>query len=192
MTTITSTQTPTRGFAGSAFTVVECTFARPANTTAYAVNDVISDSAATAKAIEFIDAGQSGCVIGGTVVVNETDTLDFDLLLFNAEPTNFLDNVALALVAADAAKLVGVLRFSNANKLPLAASNLELYRAVGGLAGAVIGANETVGVPVQPMPFASADGKLYGLLVMRTTAGWTPVSGTTFSIRLGINRGGAQ
>lgn len=192
MTTIASTQTPATGFAGGRFSVVECTFARTADTSAYVVNDIISDSVGTAKAILLAGAGQAGSIVGARVVVSETDTLDFDLLLFDAEPTNFVDNAALALVAADAPKLIGALRFSNAFKLPLTASGLECYRAVGSLSGGVIGANESVGGPVQPMPFVSPTGNLFGLLVMRTLAGWTPASATTFNIRVAIDRGVAS
>jgi len=189
MTTITSTQTPPRGFAGARFDVVECTFARPADINAYVVNDVISDSAGTAKAIEFRGAGQSGCIIGARVGVTETDTLDFDLFLFDAEPTNFADNAALALVAADLPKLIGILRFGNGGKLPGAASNLEIYRPFASLDGGVIGANQQVNVPMPPMPFVSASGSLFGLLVVRTAGGWTPTASTSFNIRLGLDRG---
>lgn len=189
MTTITSSQTPSRGFAGSRFDTIECTFARPADTAAYAVNDVISDSTSVAKAIEFAGAGQSGCIVSARVVMTETDTVDFDLFLFDAEPTNHLDNAALSLVLADAPKLVGILRFGNGGKLPLNAAGFECYRPYGNLDGAVISTNQTVGYAMQPLPFVSATGKLYGLLCLRTGAGWTPVASVTFNIRLGIDRG---
>jgi len=189
MTTITSTQTPATIYRPSRFDVVECTFARPNDINAYVVNDVISDSASTAKAIEFKGAGRSGCVVSARVGVTETDTLDFDLFLFDEEPTNFVDNAALALVAADLPKLVGVLRFGNGGKLPGAASNVEIYRPFGNLSGSVINDNQQVGSPIPPMPFVSASGSLFGLLVVRTAGGWTPTALTSFNIRLGLDRG---
>ena len=149
------------------------TFARPADTAAYAAGDVVSDSTGTARALAF-DCGRSGLVIGASLVVAETDTADFDLFLFDAEPTNFLDNAALALVAADQPKLLGVFRFLTGAKVNVG-TNLELYRAVS--------AGTDQAVP--PIAFSTAD-KLYGLLVTRSV--YTPISAAKFAIRLSVQR----
>ena len=177
MVSIASIDTAPSAFAADGYAVLLASFTRPANTTAYAAGDVVSDHASTAAAIEFPNAGRSGTIHSATLVVAETDTASFDLLVFETEPTNFADNAALALVTADMAKLVGVFRFDNANKINVG-TNIELYRATG--PGSELHA--------APASYATTGGgKLYGLLVTRSV--YTPISAAKVVIRLNIERG---
>lgn len=150
-------------------------FNRPADVTAYGVGDVISDSSAAAKVLSFPNCGRGGVIVSAGIVVAETDTIDFDLFLFDQEPTNFLDNAALALVAADQVKLIGVLRFLNGAKVNVG-TNLELYRAVS--------AGTDQALP--PIAYTTQDGRIFGLLVTRSA--YTPISACKFAVRLGIVR----
>lgn len=176
MTTIANTISANAAFPSSGLAVSMANFARPANATAYTAGDVVSDNASTAKAMVFPGCGRCGAVLQASLVYGETDTASFDLLLFDAEPTNFADNAALALVAADAAKLVGIIRFDDSMKVNLGTS-LELYRSLG----------SSSELPMAPLAYSTADCNLYGLLVTRT--GYTPASGATVVARLHLQRG---
>jgi len=151
-------------------------FARPADATPYAVGDVVSVTGAAAALI-FPGCGAGGFVVGASLVVAETDTADFDLFLFDAEPTNFADNAPLALVAADQPKLLGVLRFLTGAKVNVG-TNLEIYRAVS--------AGTDQAVP--KIAYVTTAGSIYGLLVTRSV--YTPISACKFVIRLGLERNG--
>lgn len=151
-------------------------FSRPADVLLYAALDVISDDAETAKVMRF-DAGRSGAILRATVAVEEAKTITPRLYVFNAEPTNFADNAALALTSADLHKLVAVFQFGEAFKEAVGGSALNYYIPTGTL-------NEEVGLPV---PFTSADGYLYGIL--QTVSGYTPGSAIKTGVRLHIDRG---
>lgn len=150
-------------------------FARPSDVNAYGAGDVVSDNAGAAKALVFPNCGLGGLIVGASLVVGESDTADFDLLLFESEPTNFADNAALALVAADQPKLLGVVRFLTGAKVNVG-TNLELYRTVSA------GTDQSV----PPIAYTTASGNLFGLLVTRSV--YTPISACKFTIRLGIKR----
>jgi len=174
MATITSTTTPNAAYPTSPTSVAICSFARPADTTAYAVGDVISDSTSTARCLVF-DAGMSGEIMHAHVGYEETKTADLELWLFDAEPTNHLDNAALALVAADLPKIICRYSLRDSSKVTVGSGMdwREAFDANGGLVS-------------HPRPFASATGKLYGLLVTRTV--YTPASAKVFHVKLGLHK----
>lgn len=148
-------------------------FTRPADTTAYGANDVVSDSAAVAAALAFKGAGRSGKVLACSFGIDAIVVADFDVWLFDEEPTNFLDNAALALVAADMPRVVDVYSFLTADFLSL-----------GG--GGQWGRQPTTESQTYGQrSYATADGIIYGLLV---TSGFTPASGTKFTIKLHLER----
>tara|TARA_R110000824_G_scaffold79332_1_gene199906 strand:+ start:668 stop:985 length:318 start_codon:yes stop_codon:yes gene_type:complete len=95
----------------------------------------------------------------------DIETANLELYIFDEEPTNFGDNTALALVAGDMNRLVGVFDLADANKR-LAAAALALYEADD--QGAI--------------SYTSTDGKLYGVLVTRSV--FTPASGTAYGASL--------
>jgi len=160
---------------------VMASFNRPGDAAPYGANDVVSDSTSTARALAFPGCGRGGLVHSASLVVAHTATADYDLFLFETEPTNFLDNAALALVAGDQPKCIGFFRFLNASKVNMG-TNLELYRATSAAAdqalppmGYVLSASET-------------NQRLFGILVTRSA--YTPANANKFTIRLAITRNG--
>jgi hypothetical protein len=150
-------------------------FARPADTNAYSAGDVVSDNAGTAKALIFPACGRGGLILSASLVVAHTVAADFDLLVFDNEPTNFADNAALALVAADQPRLLTIFRFLTASKINVG-TNLEYYRCTS--------AGTDQAMP--PVAYTNVAGFLYGLLVCRSAA--TPASGCKFTARLNLAR----
>lgn len=136
-------------------------FTRPANTTAYAAHDVIYEDV-SGGCLEFDSCGGAGTIIHVGVQMFQVEAVDLDLLVFDAEPTNHADNVAVALVSSDINKLVGVFSLTNSNK-KIGAAGLALYETTDG----------------RSMCYTSDNGALYGILVTRT--GFTPASATAYS-----------
>lgn len=143
-------------------------FLRAATTTAYAAGDVVSDAAGAAKVIEFKGCGVSGAIVGAELVYAETDTVNFELWLFDEEPTNFADNAALALVAADLPKFAGVLAFADGGKHN-GGTNVEVYKSTDR----------------EHIAYTSDNGSLYGLLVTRSV--FTPRSAAEVAINLHLD-----
>jgi hypothetical protein len=167
MTSITNSVTQRlSGKAGHVRSVVS--FNRPAAITAYAVGDVVSDDAAAAKVMEFEGCGVSGSVVGAELVYGETDTVNFELWLFDQEPTNFQDNDPLALVAADLPKFAGVLAFADSGKHN-GGSNVEVYK----------------NTDREQIAYTSDNGSLYGLLVTRSA--FTPRTLAPVAVNLHID-----
>jgi hypothetical protein len=81
-----------------------------------------------------------------------------------------------ACVAADAPKLIGLIRFDNAMKVNIG-SSLELYRALG----------SSTELPMAPLAYSNANATLYGLLVTRST--FTPASASTVTLALHLKLG---
>jgi hypothetical protein len=148
-------------------------FARTADTNAYAALDVIgiNSSGSAGSAIhEFTSAGQSGgCVIitGWDITIDATaipsGMTSFALHIYDASPTAILDNAAFDLVTADQSKHLVQL-----DTITPADVGSSLY----GIASRV---NEQV-------KLASGVTSLFAELV--TNGAWTPASGTTFKLRL--------
>lgn len=174
-TAVALTNSTLRGSTGPEHASSIASFTRPADTTAYGAGDVVSDNGGVAKALVFPGCGRGGLIWSASLVVAETDTADFDLFVFQAEPRNFADNAPLALIVDDGAGLLGVFRFLNGAKVNIG-TNLELYRAVS--------AGTDIAGP--PIGYTNAAGNLFGLLVTRSV--YTPISAAKFVIRLGITR----
>ncbi len=177
----TFSNTTLRGAQPQEQTASMASFNRPADTNVYGANDVVSDSTGGNRSLAFPGCGRAGIVHSATLVMQHTAAADFDLLLFELEPTGGTDNAALALSGADGVKCIGMLRFLSANKVNLG-SNVELYRATAASAD----------MAIQPMsyviPSSEVAGRLFGVLVTRN--GFTPISGNKFTIRLGITKNG--
>ncbi|HXI82077.1 MAG TPA: hypothetical protein VNM34_14820 [Verrucomicrobiae bacterium] len=157
--------------------VLLATFNRPNDTAPYAIGDVISASTGSADTIIFTNPGMVGKVWTASLVYAHTIGADFDLLLFDGNPSGFADNAALALSSPnDEAKLVGSFRFPSANKINIG-SNLELYRTVGPLGEMHTG----------PFSFGAGPvGGLFGLVRVNTV--FTPAANTRMTIRLHVER----
>jgi hypothetical protein len=146
-------------------------FTRPADATAYALGDQISDTTGASNYLQFTE-GQTcgGQVLDAYLTQSLAAAMDFDLLLFDAVPTAAADNAACALVAADQAKLIGMVSFKTANKVTAGA--LDVYRGVDLSSAAYV-----------PMVYY---GNLYGLLIARTAIALG--NAAQICIRLGIDR----
>lgn len=140
-------------------------FARPADTTVYAANDVIFESS-DPGVLCFTSAGVSGFIRGATCVMNQVAATDLLLLIFDEEPTSFADNASVALVQADWDKLVAAFFLPTADKRS-AAATVRVYETAARI----------------PVAYtASAGGKLYGLLV--TPTGFTPAASVVFALSI--------
>lgn len=96
---------------------ITTTITRPADTTAYAANDVWADSTSspTTGGFTFSSAarasGGSGLITDVVIVNSGAAALSGELWIFDDSVTAVNDNAAFALSDADAAKLVGVIPF---------------------------------------------------------------------------------
>lgn len=176
MALVTNTATAVPPRPSGKYTVSIAQFLRPDNTTAYTALDVIS--AGSAAAIEFPGCTRSGAIRNISITNRlETDTITPRLWIFDAEPTNFADNAAFALVTADIPKIVSVFDFVDADKL-LIGSDINFYTPTGS-------ADQASGERMnQPVPYTNAAGSLYGLL--QTVPGYTPIALTEWTIKLGL------
>ena len=100
---------------------------------------------------------------------NATAAADFELLVFNAEPTDLVDNAALLLLNADMEKFVASFVF--ATQIVTGASQVVYQSGVD-----------------SEKPFVTAAGSrsLYGLLVNRTSAWLLPLTACPIMVSLGI------
>lgn len=177
MTLVTNTATAVVGDPAGKYVASIAQFLRPNNTTAYTALDVISQTGAAA-ALVFPGCTRSGAIRNISLTNRlETDTITPRLYIFDAEPTNIADNAAFALVTADIPKLVSVFDFVDADKI-LIGTLINFYTPTGD-------ADQATGVRLsQPVPYTNATGSLYGLLT--TTAGYTPIALTEWTIKLGL------
>lgn len=140
-------------------------FNRPSNIIAYTAGDVIFDTT-SAGVIQFDEVGVAGSINAASCFMNEVDTADLELYIFDAEPTNIADNAAFALTPDDSGKLVAVYSFADTDKKNSGTS--QIYEAASH----------------DHASFTSTDGKLYGILVTRSA--FTPASATAFALALHI------
>ncbi len=144
---------------------------RPANTTQYAVGDVITGT--TAAALPF-NLGTSQGRIRSAMLIDgayQTTKPDIDLILFDSLITLAADNAAFAPTDAEMATAIGVISFFGANMR-------------GGDLTAGAGGNGIVPVDGLDILLSGEGSIIYGVLVARNT--YTPVSAETFTVRLGV------
>lgn len=149
-------------------------FSRPANTTAYADGDGVSDDATTPTAATFKipDVARTNGMGGEITDIylhkddQDTTNADFTVYLFDTLPAvaGFNDNAAIAITDAEFQNCIGFVVFGNADAENVVTgdnwhkSNLNIrYRC------------------------AAADNSLYFVVVAR--AAYTPASGETFTLR---------
>jgi hypothetical protein len=141
---------------------------RPADTTAYAANDVISTAAGAN--ITFTTGMPTGSKLAiYSAIMRTTDAgviagmTSYRLHLYSSAPTAIADNAAHALVTADAAKYLGYITLS-----ALEDRGDLLFKRSDGI-NAV-------------MSLATGSATLYGQL--QTVGAFTPTSGTVYTIEL--------
>lgn len=141
------------------------TFTRPANTTAYAAEDVVSDGSVIT--FTFDDVGE--WIVGATFMTSlATVTARHRLHLFRDVPTAIADNAPFTgPLFADRTKYVGAID-SNA------------FNAEGSGATAAYAANTDIRLPFD----TSGDRALFGIL--ETLDAYTPASAQQFFIQLAV------
>ena len=149
---------------------------RPANTTAYAADDAISDTSAD-NLYNFNNAARSpggSGTIDKCVIVDSADAAtrpDLELWLFNTPPAKTTDNSAWAVSDTELNFLTGI--------IVLPAGDFKRGAASGNLAQM----QANLGIPFVCRPSSTS---LYGQLVVRNA--YTPASGEIFTITLSISQ----
>lgn len=138
-------------------------FARPTDTNAYAIGDIISNDVAAGAAMSF-SVPPSGGNIVRVSILKSTNAVNLtqSLALFRSDPGVVNDNAAFALTYANRATYIGTLAMAT----PV---------VVGSIAHAEL---------VLSQPFPVPTGALYGVLI--ATAAVAAGSAETFSVRLSI------
>lgn len=145
---------------------------RPANATAYAALDAVSNSSTAPTVLSFKDLGASGSgqaqgvVIGALLTTDQTTcTARFKIYLFSSSPTAINDNAAFTLLYADNSKYIGSISFDACATDGSGSTNATSL-------------NTTIRLPVT-LPIGTY---IYGLL--ETLDAFTPASGQKIFIRL--------
>ena len=151
---------------------------RPGNTTTYADGDVVTGSTPAAMGFDYPPLNGDGLAILQhallTSSANQSLKLEADLWLFSSAPEAVdADNAAWTPTDDDLAKLITVVEFRSAN-----------WRAGNAQSGANGNAVCQLTNLAVPVPRASTDKMLYGVLVSRNA--YIPVSDEAFMVRLGI------
>ena len=147
------------------------TFTRPANTTAYADGDAITNSASAPTVLEFtnVGAGSSQLIEIANVILTTTKAAgapDVELWLFDTTFTAINDNLAFALTDAENLTVASVIPIGN----KYAATNNGFLQS-----------NDLTKIVK-----LGAGTSLYGMLV--ATAAYTPVSAEVFDITIFVKR----
>ena len=147
-------------------------YVRPANVTQYAAGDQVANGVPDVLefAVSRIDGG-TGVIIHAscTDTANQATKPDLRLYLFDTLPTIAADNAPWTPSDADMVNIVGYVEFSA----------WEIGLATAGADGNCVSLATNLQIP-----FDCTNGVVYGLLVVRNA--YTPVSGETFSIKLGV------
>lgn len=144
---------------------------RPADTTAYAINDVVSNSTTSPTVLTFsnvarVNAG-SGYIVKARILTDQkANVAAFRLHLFHTSPTATNDNAAYPLLYANAANRIGYIDFPAMNTEDATTST----------------AANTLWTGQLHFVCASASRDIYGVLETKTV--FTPASGQKFYIEL--------
>jgi hypothetical protein len=154
---------------------VSTSFTRPADTTAYAAGDAVTNSTSSPVVMTFANCARYS---GGGGVISSVGMLDsasvatkgsFELWLFTVAPTPDNDNAVFTPTDAELASCVGV--------YPLITNYV-------GDATAGAGGNAVYESAEKLRPFVCATTSLFGLLVVRNA--YVPVSAEVFTLFLEI------
>lgn len=163
------------GEVGGRVRSISTNFTRPADTTAYAAKDAVSDSTGAPTVLTYsnvarIDNGSGYIVKARLMSSGSANTQRFRLHLFHTTPVAINDNSPYTLLYANAANRLGAIDFP--------ALNTE------GTGSTASNAIATPGSGNLPLAFvaAAADRNLYSIL--ETLDAFTPASAQTFFIEL--------
>ena len=152
---------------------------RPADTTAYAAKDVVSDSTSAPTVLTFANFARvnngSGMIVRARLMTDQkTCTAGFRLHLFHTAPTATNDNSPYLLLYSNAANRIGMIDF------PAMTSE----DSTNSTAAATMrpSSDGSYGTPNLWYQAAAASRAIYG--VLETTSAFTPASGQKFYIEL--------
>lgn len=146
-------------------------FTRPADVTAYAVNDVVANSTSSPTLMEFTgcanaNAGQGYIVKARLMTDQKTCTARFRLAFYHTAPTAINDNAAKTMLFANKDKLIG--------RIDLDATATE-------------DATNSTGASVQSttlLPYVLASGSTSIYCILSTLDAFTPASGQQFYLEI--------
>lgn len=159
--------------------VINASVTRPADTTAYAAGDAVTDSTSAPTVITFTNVAKANNG-GGTIVsaelidsANQSTKGIFELWVFDTTVTPDNDNAVFTPTDAELATLVGIIPFdvSYVGDAQSGANGNAVYQA------------NFLNLPFKA---GAASRNLFGLLVVRNA--YTPVSGEVFTIRLNVSQ----
>ena len=166
---------------GGSKSVVSAAFTRPANATAYAANDVVSDSATTTTPMPFAlgrteiagsfprGEGLGGYIVGARLTTNQESAVPaFRVHLYSDLPAVAADNAQFTRLYADDSKKIG-------------SFDLAAMTSVADLAGA---SDSSVQDFTLRIPFVGAAGSRTIYAVLETLTIFTPASGQAFTLTL--------
>jgi len=157
--------------AGGLQIITTAAFTRPADSTAYAAQDVVSNSTSAPAVLTFAGAaranGGSGLILSARHLKNSTTLASYRLHLYRVAPTAINDNAQFTLLYANRANRVGFIDFSHATGGTGSDSTSALSTFVN-----------------LPLVCDAASVSLFGILV--ATAAYTPTSGEQHFIELAI------
>jgi len=159
---------------GTQCAIIAASFARPADTTAYAINDAVANSTSAPTILTFANAGR---VIGGSGYIVKAELCTdqaacvaaFRLHLFTTSVTPCNDNAAYTALYANRASRVGYIDFPAVSQE--GSGSTSAFALWLGQLLYVCDASAT---------------SLYGLLETKTA--FTPASAQNFNIKLGVDR----
>lgn len=155
--------------------ITTASFTRPADTTAYAAQDVVSNSTSSPVVLTFSGAaranGGSGIILAARHLKNSTTTTGatYRLHLYKVAPTAINDNAPFTLLYANRASRIGFIDFNHATGAAGSDSSNALTTIVN-------------------LPFVcdAAASSLFGILTV--TSAYTPTSGEQHFIELSISQ----
>lgn len=164
---------------GGSTTIVGVSLTRPADTTAYAAKDVVSDSTSAPTVLTFanfarVNAG-TGIIVKARIMTSQkTNTAQFRLHLFHTAPTAINDNSPYLMLYANAANRIGMIDFpAMSSEDPTNSTAAATMRP---------SSDGSYSTPNLVFKAASASRVVYGILEAVTA--FTPDSGQLFYIEL--------
>ena len=162
------------GEVGTNGVIIGVELIRPADTTAYAVNDAVSNSTSAPTVLTFTNLARanakSGYLVKARLITDQkANVAQFRLHLFHTTTTAINDNAAYALLYANKDKAVGYIDFNSMTTEDATASDAAFSMWTGQLHFVCDSASRT----------------LYGLLETKTA--FTPASGQKFYVELSVD-----
>ena len=157
--------------------VVSAEFTRPADTTAYAIGDVVGNSTSAATPLSIagcarVNAGSGYIVRAAFIADQKSITPSFRVHVFNAAPTQSNDNAAHRALYVDVSKRVGEFIIGPMTT-PTDTTNSTLSRAVD--------MNLRI-------PFVCASGSTTLYFIFEALSAFTPANAGKFTLQLAIDQ----